>query len=562
MTIPFDFYVMPIPVVKSDGIAPDSTALVSVSLYDLNYSSAYTILYYIVKAKYWLSSSLFPRQISFRDSVDISGYVGNQCGTGTAPQAPQSITYTVSIYQGMNYGTLEEPGTGRTGKTLTGLTRQGTGFAVKFLANCDNPDNSAKVRFRYTASDSTIEAYYDSMTVNAGPPGPVVKYRITLFPDSLLHGDTTVVTVAAVDSNNQMQLWPDTTHLTFSLDSTRFARFISPAGDSVQSPLTRVLYSDAKVGRVRVVADGAKPALPGPKGIQLSVTDGSKNGSKTTFIRPLKFTILTARTRIRPLRDQDNRKNPAYVDSTSPDQRRKIIDSLKVDTTMVFVKLTDGQNRSVSSYRFRARALVVDSTGGHDHIPGRTKGNFITPTGDTLNNANVVTGSDGQVRFTYLSSGFGGMDSLVVDGHSPSDTGTVKVELSFGDFTLLQAGTHYTLTGAYGDPNVHSVHKVNHYGTQNLVTQLGVLADSVFRKSGLILKYNDMSLKGGGPFDITNNWNTPHQNHRQGVNVDIATTDANGRAVSETYLRNLVDKVCGGTLVREARPAHYHVTIQ
>jgi hypothetical protein len=71
-----------------------------------------------------------------------------------------------------------------------------------------------------------------------------------------------------------------------------------------------------------------------------------------------------------------------------------------------------------------------------------------------------------------------------------------------------------------------------------------------------------MSLKGGGPFDITNNWNTPHQNHRQGVNVDIATTDANGRAVSETYLRNLVDKVCGGTLVREARPAHYHVTIQ
>jgi len=123
---------------------------------------------------------------------------------------------------------------------------------------------------------------------------------------------------------------------------------------------------------------------------------------------------------------------------------------------------------------------------------------LYTPTGDTLNNSKCRDGERRTGSIYVSSSGFGGMDSLVVDGHSPSDTGTVKVELSFGDFTLLQAGTHYTLTGAYGDPNVHSVHKVNHYGTQNLVTQLGVLADSVFRKSGLILKYNDMSLKGGG----------------------------------------------------------------
>jgi hypothetical protein len=149
---------------------------------------------------------------------------------------------------------------------------------------------------------------------------------------------------------------------------------------------------------------------------------------------------------------------------------------------------------------------------------------------------------------------------LVVDGHSLSDTGTCTLQLKFDTFPLLQAGSHYTLTGAYGEPGVNSMHNVNHYGTQNLLTQLGALADSAFAKAGIMLRYNDMSLINGGPFDITNNWNTPHQTHREGVSVDVSNVDANGHTVRLKFLRNLVEKSAHGGVEIEA--SHYHVTIR
>ena len=56
------------------------------------------------------------------------------------------------------------------------------------------------------------------------------------------------------------------------------------------------------------------------------------------------------------------------------------------------------------------------------------------------------------------------------------------------------------------------------------LTGYNQVADSVCGHTSLLIRINDMSLIGGGPFDVYNDWDTPHENHRQGVNADISET--------------------------------------
>ena len=74
-----------------------------------------------------------------------------------------------------------------------------------------------------------------------------------------------------------------------------------------------------------------------------------------------------------------------------------------------------------------------------------------------------------------------------------------------------------------------------------------------------------MSLVNGGPFDIENNWNTPHQTHRQGVSADISNHVLLLRGhlfrMSEdqlkVWLRYVVSKPNIGI-----ESTHFHVTIR
>jgi hypothetical protein len=206
-------------------------------------------------------------------------------------------------------------------------------------------------------------------------------------------------------------------------------------------------------------------------------------------------------------------------------------------------------------------ALVRDASGGHDHSEGRPTGRFVTEDNDTLAELEGKTGADGEAKYTYLCSGIGGIDSIFVQGRTPYDTATATILLKMGKFELLQDGTMYKLVGQTG------IHPLNHYGTSKTLSTLRQLADSAFAYSKWILQYNDISLMYGGPFDVgkTKLWDTPHETHREGRNVDMRPTSVSGDEVILKWLRNLVRTNDWGRVLEEAEGEpwhHYHLTIK
>ena len=69
-----------------------------------------------------------------------------------------------------------------------------------------------------------------------------------------------------------------------------------------------------------------------------------------------------------------------------------------------------------------------------------------------------------------------------------------------------------------------------------------------------------MSLSYGGPFDCKSNyrWNTPHQNHREGNNVDVRPT------VKFDWLKKISARNNWGNIIEEDTSKanhHYHFKI-
>lgn len=240
---------------------------------------------------------------------------------------------------------------------------------------------------------------------------------------------------------------------------------------------------------------------------------------------------------------------------TEKETRPKVIDFSKVETTTVTVKVVDSEEKPVSAYDFTMRALVRDASGGHDHSEGRPTGRFVTEQHDTLTEVEGKTDTNGQAKYKYLCSGIGGIDSIYVKGQTPYDTATATIALKFGDFQLMTEGGHYDLVGAYGESGVNSQHRVNHYGTPHLIKQLKALADSLYADSSHVLRLNDMSIQFGGPFDIWNKWDTPHQTHRLGVNGDVSYLNAAGVIIDSTHFEARVNDL-DGTVQKHG---HYHV---
>jgi hypothetical protein len=180
---------------------------------------------------------------------------------------------------------------------------------------------------------------------------------------------------------------------------------------------------------------------------------------------------------------------------------------------------------------------------------------------DTTATVQDKTDAAGERQYKYLSSGFGGVDSLFVQGETARDTASATIMLKIADFEELTGGAHYRLIGSFGEPGVSSQHRKNHFGTTNLVSRLKALADSVHADSSYVLRFNDMSLQFGGPFDIRNNWNAPHQTHREGVSVDIDDVDGRGRTITVKYLQEKIENPpFKGKFLNEKN--HYHITFR
>jgi hypothetical protein len=240
-----------------------------------------------------------------------------------------------------------------------------------------------------------------------------------------------------------------------------------------------------------------------------------------------------------------------------------VIDFKKTKSTSVTVFVTDAVENPIPNYPFTISAHVRPNSGGHDHSTNRPTGSFVTPgpAFDTVVVFQGVTDPNGLATYKYFSSGFAGVDSIFVRGMSDKDTNSATILLKMGDFGELTDGEHYDLIGAYGEPGVNSEHRKNHYGRANLRTKLVALADSAYADSSYVLRINDMSLELGGPFDIHNNWNTPHKTHREGVSVDIDDSESGGDGIDPSDLRRWLKRVAPeATLIDEDN--HFHATIR
>ncbi len=260
-----------------------------------------------------------------------------------------------------------------------------------------------------------------------------------------------------------------------------------------------------------------------------------------------------------PLLDGRNKKaDPdCSVPKGAADTCRRILDFSKVVKTNITVTVFNDKNEPLPDYPITIKALVRASSGGHDHTSDRPTGRFIF-VNDTSSVLQCNTDVNGKVKLRYLSSGFGGVDSIFVKGKTNKDTATATIVLRISELQELTEGVHYDLVGMYNPPSVTSQHSTNHFGTTRLIQKLKALADSLHKESSYVMRVNDMSLIYGGPFDAENNWNTPHQNHRQGVNVDISYTATGGRRIPEKDFEDWVK-----TLKGIVNPhGHYHTTFR
>ncbi len=152
------------------------------------------------------------------------------------------------------------------------------------------------------------------------------------------------------------------------------------------------------------------------------------------------------------------------------------------DATRVTLTLTGNGSEPVSHYPFTLSAFVRPNSGGHDHNANRPTGKFITPAKDTVASFQGTTNGEGKATYTYICSGFGGVDSILVKGRTDRDTASTTMVLQFSGLQELTAGDHYAL---YGD---RPIHPKNHYGTATLVLKLKALADSVYADSSFMLR--------------------------------------------------------------------------
>jgi hypothetical protein len=416
----------------------------------------------------------------------------------------------------------------------------------ELLARHDYPNLPAKARYFFPHYQELFESFTFVTGDTLIAEGEQATFNI--------NGVTNAVCASSV--------WHPELQMTLTIVSGQeLGGFIDENGDTLG---TSVIRKGSEMKQIRFYAKPPKPAAGGGTtgtGNLVVIEATSKGITRTVQIRikpGFKIKLVVADKTVQPLGDSDNKDNP---DLTEKETRPKVIDFSRVKTTTVTVRVVDSEEKPVSDYDFTMRALIRDASGGHDHSEGRPTGRFVTEENDTLAEVEGKTGADGEAKYTYLCSGIGGIDSIYVQGRTPYDTATATILLKMGEFELLQDGTTYKLVGQTG------IHPLNHYGTSKTLSTLRQLADSAFAYSKWILQYNDISLMCGGPFDVgkTKRWDTPHETHREGRNVDMRPTSVSGDEVTLKWLRNLVRTNDWGRVLEEAEGEpwhHHHLTIK
>jgi hypothetical protein len=395
-------------------------------------------------------------------------------------------------------------------------------------------------------------------------------FLVLLSRDTIGYQDACVFFVIARDANNKEVTLDSGRVVTFSVDSSQYGSYLLNNSIRVDTGTIQVPYGLARAGEVQYVSDGIDPLLVGAKTLNFQVClkdDQTKNGvARLTIEGRAIISLRFSKSELKPLGDAHNKKaDPTCVSKSKEDTCRRVIDFSKADTCTLVLSVKEPGGKGIANYPFWIKTGVRDSSGGHDHSTGRPTGWLVTSDKDTLKLYRGKTDTTGRTTFKYLCSGFGGFDSVYAEGLTKKDTATLTILVRMAEFDSLESGAHYVLIGQYGTGNVSSKHRMNHFGTANLITKLKALADTAYSKKEYRLRFNDMSLIHGGPFDIRNNWNCPHQKHREGVSVDVddsVETSSGRKVITKEQIYDWLKSSKKREFSIGKESDHYHVTIQ
>jgi hypothetical protein len=503
-------------------------------------------------------------------------------GAGEIYNRPASPVVRIGLTDNNDYGTLwygiPDWGVLQEGDTVEGvesmyLSDPSAGTEVDFLANERQPKDSVVVKFN-------VEKIDEGSSPNNWSPwvwphqgidpitgmGEVTVLRkeegldhfaLTFERDTICHGENSSFLVAARDAQGRDVDLDKGTLLKFTIDSTQYGSFISAAGDTVPASLENVLYSDAKDGNIKFVANKINPIGLEPSKVTVTVIeadDAAKSGEGTVKVKR-KVTVAIqqhAPWTIWPYL-------PPQSDGKSRGADRGGYNPKRTFSMLVL----DGLSHPVKDEPIRIFTKYEETTGGHSHIngdkalPQDKQGTFYSDKKNRNPLELKTNATGGAIVDSLLASQIAGKFLITVQ--SMTDTtakDTVNLEIRVPGLVEFGTGAYWTLTGTTSNEGQN--HLSNHWCTQTLKDSVTKAVKRFYEwtasKEGggkaIKLGINDMGLEMGGVFDIKGNWNLnrEHSFHRIGLSIDI---DKNGMTDEQLDKLTEIIKDFGGVRYKE-----------
>ena len=191
-------------------------------------------------------------------------------------------------------------------------------------------------------------------------------------------------------------------------------------------------------------------------------------------------------------------------------------------TTTLRATVYDSNNQPVPNVNIKLEVTVEANSGGHGHDNNRPKGLL-----DNGYVGTVVEGSSGNsgMPFTFIAPAPAGdhkIKATCTGGRTCNQEGPDKVWVGVKGLKQQAGSSNYVLL-----PNRDANHPGNHYVTPNTEGKTAYIAAAYRKKfpSDPVLHFNDASLVRGGLFDISSNWQFPHETHQLGRNVDVKANE-------------------------------------
>ena len=381
----------------------------------------------------------------------------------------------------------------------------------------------------YTRPDLRhLEVYYSY--ADSG----IAKFAVQALGDTIEHLDsvrnsTPIAVVAQSTSNREIQI-DNSLLLNLTIDSVALAKFISPSGDTVSSPLNGVRYDDARGGKLKLVASRSPRDSVAKIGVSATlVSDPSKTGEGALY-------IVRSKARLRFI-DKNPRQLWPYLESKA---KGSSLSGYKSTRSFV-IEALNGSGSPLANQYVNIQTSFKAFSGGHDHstsqdsiMPWDLQGKFWSQgkSGNPLL-GQLKTGADGRLTVDSLrSSTFSG--TFVVWAWLAADTtvyDSVEIKVQIDSIVEFTIGSFDTLTGVPGENNCGLNHPSNHWCSQKTKDTLNYVLQKFYQWTSsqdgggtpIRVGVNDMSLTLGGDFDIDGGWATRkrHEFHRVGLSADI-----------------------------------------